>query len=408
MVSRAALAQTRQVIRRRGFLLACIAGLAGMLGGCLSWHREPPRPGRTSLDAPLVVLPATKLGNYLVIESKWDRHGPYHFLIDTGAAVTLVSPELARRYPAKNAPPETIPQVRVKSSRGDTTVLPSTTLSEIVLGDAHFEDVKVLIYDCQPLSSHLGVKIDGILGFPLFRETLLTLDYPQSRVILTPREPVTLVPGRPIPFNNSNRTPLIPIKIGNQSLIALIDSGSDAALSLNPAGLKLDYASPLRPGVLVGTLTGDHLQQVGRLSQPLAIGDYTVDRPIVDLTDELSALGGEVLKHFTVTFDQEHNRVIFYRKNVLPIDLPPKRSTGLSFDKTPAYWRVASVVPDSPAHQAGVKSGDLVSRINGEPIAHWDLRRYEELLSQTGEVTYTFLQGTKETARTLAVFNLVP
>lgn len=408
MVTRPASAQTRQVNRWRGLVLCGIAGFAGLLGGCLTWHHEPPRPGRTTLDSPLVVLPATKLGNYLVIESKWDRHGPYHFLIDTGAAVTLVSPELARRYPAENAPPETIPQVRVKSSRGDTTVLPSTTLSHIVLGGARFEDVKVLIYDCQPLSAHLGVKIDGILGFPLFRETLLTLDYPQSRVILTPREPVTLVPGCPIPFNNSNHTPLIPIKIGDQSLIALIDSGSDAALSLNPAGLTLNYASAPRPGVLVGTLTSDHLQEVGRLSQPLAIGDYTINRPIVDLTDELSALGGEVLKHFTVTFDQEHNRVVFYRKNLLPVDLPPKRSTGLSFEKTPAYWRVASVVPDSPAYRAGVQSGDIVSHINGEPIARWDLRRYEELLSRAGEVTYTFLQGTQETARTLAVFDLVP
>ena len=36
-------------------------------------------------------------------------------------------------------------------------------------------DVDVLIYDCEPLSAHLGVRIDGVLGFPLFRETLLTL-----------------------------------------------------------------------------------------------------------------------------------------------------------------------------------------------------------------------------------------
>ncbi len=61
--------------------------------------REAPRPGRTTLDSPLVVLPAQTLGNYLIVEAKWDRHGPYHFLIDTGSTVTQVTPELAKRYP---------------------------------------------------------------------------------------------------------------------------------------------------------------------------------------------------------------------------------------------------------------------------------------------------------------------
>ena len=34
------------------------------------------------------------------------------------------------------------------------------------------------------------------------------------------------------------------------------------------------------------------------------IGDYTVEQPVVDLTDELTSVGGGLLRHFTVTFDQ--------------------------------------------------------------------------------------------------------
>lgn len=408
MDSRPAPAQTRALSRWRLAGLLLLGGVLLLGGGCVSFKREPARPGRTTLEAPLVLLPAEVIGNYLVVTTKWDRHGPYHFLIDTGASVTLVSPQLAARYPAKNAPPETIPQVRVRSARGDIAVLPSTTLSRLQLGEAGFENVKVLVYDCQPLSDHLGIQIDGILGFPLFRETLLTLDYPQSRVVLTPRGPDPLVPGQAIPFDSELRTPLIPIKVGDQELIALIDSGSDAALNLNPAGLQLDYVSPPRPGVLIGTLTGDHLQEVARLRQSLTVGEYTVRQPVVGLTDELTAIGGAVLRHFTVTFDQENNRVTFHRASREPIALPARRSAGLSFTKTPAYWRVASIVPDSPAQAAGVRPGDIVSRINGETVAHWDFHRYEQLLSTADEITYSFLQGTRETARTLPVFDLVP
>ena len=41
----------------------------------------------------------------------------------------------------------------------------------------------------------------------------------------------------------------------------------------------------------VGTLTGDRPQQIGRLADTLGIGDFRLPRPIVDLTDELSAIG---------------------------------------------------------------------------------------------------------------------
>lgn len=401
-------AQTRKMIRPRIALLLFAGCFVFLASGCKTFHREPPPPGRTTLSSPLVVLPAMTIGNYLIVETKWDKYGPYRFLIDTGSSVTHVTPEIADRYSAKPPTPETLPQVRVKSASGESTLLPSTTLSKIELGGASFQQVAVLIYDCDQLSAHLGVKIDGILGFPLFRETLLTLDYPQSRLILSPWNPAALVPGTPIKFNNTHRTPLIPIQVGQQKLVALIDSGSDAGLNLNPLGLTVNFTSSPRPAVLMGTLTGDHYQQVARLGESLTIGEYSLPKPIVYLTDGVSSLGGELLKHFSLTFDQERNQVTFYRESRGPLTTPAKRSTGLRFSKTPAYWRIASVVPDTSAATAGVRAGDLISRINGEPITTWDLRRYDQLLTQASEVTFTFLRGTVETPLTLPVFDLVP
>jgi len=115
-----------------------------------------------------------------------------------------------------------------------------------------------------------------------------------------------------------------------------------------------------------------------------------------------------VLRHFSLTFDQERNRVTIYRESRDPIYIPAKRSTGLTFSKTPAYWRVAGVVPDTPASVSGVQAGDLVSRINGEPITQWNLGRYEQLIREASEITYTFLSGTTESSRTLQVIALVP
>ena len=393
---------------RRSFAFA-LAGLAcALLAGCFSFRREAPRPGRTTLGSPLVVLPAQRLGTYLVIEGKWDRSGPWRFLIDTGANTTLVTPEFAKRYGVSPAPELAAAPINVLSADGRAVALPPTTIRRIELGDARFENISARIYDCAALSAHLGVKIDGILGFPLFRETLLTLDYPRDRVVLAPNTANTLIPGAAVPFNNANKTPLITVRLDDRKFIALLDSGSDAALSLNPIGLLPSFTFGPREGSTVSTLAGDCPQQIGRLSETFFVADYALPAPVVELSDELSAIGGSILQHFTVTFDQDRDRVTFYRDSPAPIPTGARRSPGVSFAKTPAYWRVASVVPGSTAASAEIERGDLVTRINGEPVSKWDFRRYEQLVTSASEIAFTFLNGTRETEKRISIFDLVP
>jgi len=191
-------------------------------------------------------------------------------------------------------------------------------------------------------------------------------------------------------------------------LIALVDSGSDAALSLNTVGLHPSFQYGPRPGVLMATLAGDRLSMIGRLAQPLVIGAYVVEDPIVNVTDELSSIGSGLLRSFTVTFDQKRNQVTLFRPTYDPIHVPPARSTGLSFTKIPAYWRVAAIVAGSAADQLGVQVGDLCTRINDEPVASWPYQRYSELVRTANRVTYTFINGKDELKVALPVFDLVP
>jgi hypothetical protein len=389
----------------RLWLAACL-----LLSGCLSFNREQPPPGRTTIGAPVVTLPAQLIENFLVLEVKWDKYGPYHFIIDTGSTVTLVTPELAQRYAVKQALMPEMPQVSDRSADGGTTVLPATLLSRLDLGAAHFANVPALVYDCAPFTAQLGVKIDGVLGFPLFRETQLTLDYPHERVVLQPAKTAPSPPGSAIDFNNTQKVPLVRVRLGDRILIALIDSGSVEGFSLNPVGLDPmpKYLFAPTPGPTVSTLTGDHTEKIGRLEDTLFLGDYAVPHPVVEIIDELSAVGGGILKYFTVTFDPEHDRVVFQRDATDPIAIPALRSTGLSFTKDPAYWRVVGVIPGSPAGAAGIEPGDLVTAIDGQPVAQLKKRRYDQLMANAENVTYTFLNGTSKTDRRLKVVELVP
>jgi len=411
-----AAAQLTPTSRRRGQsvrlspLLCWALLLVLFLNGCASVRRltsRESRPGSTKLTARLVVVPARIVGNHFIVETRWDKSGPWRFLVDTGSAVTLVSPEFASAHGILQSP-NVSPPVRIRSADGRTVALPSVNIRRIQLSDAHFRNIPGFVYDCSELSAHLGVRVDGILGFPLFRDVIFSLDYPQSRLVITTAGPTPLIPGSRIPFNNERRTPIIPLQLGNETFLALIDSGSDGSLMLNPFGLHPEFEYGPRAGGTVGTLTGDRPQQIGRLRQPLVIGAYTLEQPIVDLTDQLSSIGGEILRHFCVTFDPPRNNVTFYRDTTAVIAPDARRSSGLSFTKTPAYWRVAGVVPDSPAAELGIQRGELVARINGEPVSAWPLTRLDSLIRRAREITFTFIRGEREVPVIIPTFELIP
>ena len=130
--------------------------------------------------------------------------------------------------------------------------------------------------------------------------------------------------------------------------------------------------------------------------------------PIVQVSDELAAMGGGALKFFTVTFDQAHDRATFQRTATDPIAIPAFRSTGLSFSEAPAYWRVVGVVPGSPAQAAGVEPGDLVTALDGKPVSQWNASRYDRLVANAEEIGFTFLNGTTKADKRLKVVELVP
>jgi hypothetical protein len=390
-------------------LLVALAAVAGLLAaGCFSVQRTAPKPGVTSVGPKPVVLPGHLVGNVLVVEDKWDKFGPYHFVVDTGSSVTLVSPDIASRYKAPGSPPLDEPPVRVRSADGGYTLLHPVTLRRLQLGDARFVYVPALIYDCAELSAQFGVRIDGILGFPLFRNAALTLDYPNERIVLRATVPDDGLPGEAIPFNNGDKIPLIAVTLGDREFAALIDSGSAAAIDINPAGLAPAFAYGPVAGPVVSTLAGDRTPKVGRLSGVLRFGSFDVPQPVAQLTDELSSLGGGILCHFTITFDPRHNVVIFQHDPADVLAVPPLRGTGLSFRRTPAYWKVAGVLPGSPGAAQGVRAGDLVSRINGEAVAGWDPQRYERLVASAGQITFTFINGASESTKAIGVSALVP
>ncbi|MBA4135706.1 MAG: hypothetical protein C0518_00155 [Opitutus sp.] len=398
--------------RRLSALLAAGVWLL-LAAGCVT------RPAGSSGDRGTVfsptdkteTLPAQLVSNFFLIESRQADGRVRRFMVDTGSSVSYVSAELARAIALRERPGRT---VRVESANGGFMTLPAATLRRLQLDGVTFERVPAAVFDFTELSTHLGVKIDGLIAFPVFRDHLVTFDYPNARLVIAP-QPVAAAPViktdprvTTLAFNNEQRVPFIPVQMGNESFVVLIDTGSDGALSLNATGLHPRFQFGPRTGTVVSSLAGDREQLVGRLEQDVLIGGHTIARPIVDLTHHVSAIGGELLRHFTVTFDQRRNYVTLAREAEGAVVMESRRSTGLALARSPIYWRVLTVVPDTPTSQLGVQPGELVVRINGEPVDQWTYERFAKLLASAAKVTFTFLAGTREFDREIPVFDLVP
>jgi hypothetical protein len=384
------------------------AGLL-LLSGCVT-HRAPPPPGSTQFGSTTTTLKAQVIDDFLIVETKGDRSGPFHFLIDTGTAVTMVAPDFARRYSVPLADSNTAPLLMVRSYDGRFKTLPAVTVSEIDLAGVRFSSIPAVLFDTTQFSADLGVHIDAILGFPFFHAARLTLDYPHSRVILrSAAAAAPAAPGVAIPFDDTDKTPVVELRLAGKEFMARLDSGSNEDLTINPQGLNPRFEFGPVPGQTPTTVAGDRVQLIGRLADTAYLATYPVPRPVAEVSPGMSAVGGGILKNFIVTFDPATSQVSFYRAATEPIAVPGRRSPGISFDKkSPAYWRIVGVVPGSPAAAAGVETGDLVTRIDGEPVGKWDLARYNERVANAERISFTFLAGNRESEKTLPVVDLVP
>ena len=382
-----------------------------LLTGCLTGRGRG--PAATHVEPQPVRVPAQVIGNFFFVEAAQADGKTYRFMVDTGSSVTYVSASLAdalKRKEKHKGPPRTLV---VRGANGKDFELPAITLRTFRLGEAHFDDVPAVVYDFSEFSAHVGLKIDGLIGFPLFRATLLTLDYPAQQLEIAPNPVIAPPPVKQprtsvIPYNREQATPLVPVQMGNESFFVLLDSGSDLGLSLNPAGLHPRFVVGPRVGMMVGSLDGNKRQLVGRLEQNLTLGTQLVQQPVVDLTEQLSSFGGELLRYFRITFDQQRHLVTLVRNSDGPVQMPGRRSTGLSFRRFPNYWRLLAAVPDTPNSALPVEAGDLCVRINGELVEKWTLERYTALIQSAPQITYTFLAGAKEVDHEVKVFELVP
>jgi hypothetical protein len=150
--------------------------------------------------------------------------GPFRFVIDTGTGgEAFVSAGLVAELGIPKSG-----QIRLNDPSGlGGQRVPTVVLDSLQIAGVEFTGVKAAVHD---IGNGEG-SCQGLLGFTLFRDYLLTLDYPNHRMSLTPGSLTPDGEQSVLPFRMPDGIPIVTIAIGGTRIDAQLDSGG-AGLSL--------------------------------------------------------------------------------------------------------------------------------------------------------------------------------
>ena len=230
--------------------------------------------------------------------------GPFRFIVDTGTGGdAIISPELAGQL---GIPITGEARLNDPTGQGgqDARIRKIDTLR---VAGVDFYSVKAIEH-ALPVGDG---ACQGVLGFTLFKDFLLTLDYIDGRLILASGDLTPDGEKSVLPFRMPDGVPIAWLRIGNRDVEAQIDSGG-AGLSL-PERLIPQLRLSAEPVVFAkGESLSTRFQiKVAKLASDVRMGDITLDRPWVEINRAfpLANFGSCPLQHFIVTFDQDNKLV---------------------------------------------------------------------------------------------------
>jgi predicted aspartyl protease len=369
-------------------------------------------PGLAPLDTRIeraVAVPAELQNHVLFVRAFVNGQGPFRVFVDTGCSFTVFSPELAAAVKARPAP-EGETTAKAVNARGNLLEVPRAMFDSIELDGVRFDGVMAGILPMQGLTQVDGRQVDGVLGFSLFSDLVLGLDYPGRRVLLSPGWPEDLPPLRAtMALHLHNAVPFITGELQHRSFEVEIDSGANGSLQL-PAELAaaVSWKAEPRPGSLVEVIDEEARDYLGRLNGRLALGSLALPEPVASIGGASPAVGYDLLSRFCVVFDQRAGQVRFYSAQTGPIASPPERSVGLSVKRVPAGWRIARVIPGSPAEAARLDVGDVVTRIEGQPAVDWSRDQLHDWVDTHQAISLRVVSDGSSRDLNLRVWLLVP
>lgn len=347
-------------IDRRSFLLGAAAPFA------------IPATARQSgvIEAPIQV------GDHRVsIEARLNGRGPYSLVIDTGAEISGLKVEVARDLGLR-------PQRTVRLAGG---VFQVYAIEELVLGGVVRQSGAAFF----GLDDSPALGGDGLLSAGLLTTVDSELQYEARRWRAWPsgmpaQEGYEPIAARVVAAQAEGLSSRLhgPVRMGETELDAVWDTGGPHGLSLSRAEAgRLGLMAPDRPFAPIPSRSIRGLAPIpARMvaAPPIRVGSETFNgaRAVVRMDDVhagAAILGFPVLRGLDLTVADQGRRIGVRRNGLQPVNLPYSLS-GLWVEEARGGVRVEIVGTGSPAAEAGLRSGDLITNLGSFPEALRTLR----------------------------------
>jgi predicted aspartyl protease len=111
----------------------------------------------------------------ILVDVRANGRGPWQFAIDTGTSTTAINRQLAKELDLATKP------IGPVTTGGAPIALDAGTLDSFMAGGVKVDKMAVVVADFfATLSSAVGAKLDGIIGYNFLRNYTVMIDYPNE------------------------------------------------------------------------------------------------------------------------------------------------------------------------------------------------------------------------------------
>lgn len=228
---------------------------------------------------------------------------PLHFLLDSGAAVSVVNLSTAKRLGLKLGSPVRVSGVG-STSRGYWPQRLEASAAKIAL------PIQYLAVDLARLSAACNCCVDGLLGADFFRDRAVQIDFAEQKIRLLPSKSVP-DSGLVVKLKSSRNALLAPVSVnGSATKWVRVDTGCASALQwVDAAAPEKRWNSSVSIGLaeLSIPVAPARIRLGGKEFNSIATGWHS--RPI--FAGENGLLGNGLLNRFgRVTIDVKAGKMI--------------------------------------------------------------------------------------------------
>ncbi|HNS16644.1 MAG TPA: aspartyl protease family protein [Bacteroidales bacterium] len=324
------------------------------------------------------------LNNLVVMPVKINGLLPSKFILDSGVSLTLLTEKALcdiLEIPCDRR--ISLPVIGLLDSI--TGCIATGVKIDLPGVKSHGQNLVVLDEDYLNLKSFLGNNVQGIIGYDLFRNFVVDVDYINKIVTLI--QPGHFRPPRKyekISVEMISNRPYIQCEATDENgyshtLTMLVDLGASFAIMFEIDSAQVVGIPSTNLETVVGRgLGGDIAGYVGRIKQ-FKIGSYVLDDVIASFYDKYrthdvipevrqGAIGGDVLSRFQLIIDYPGKAIYLKRNfsfnrsfefNLSGIEMV---ASGIGLN----LYTITRVIPRSPADRAGILPGDRIVMFNGK------------------------------------------